>query len=233
MKCNVCGGSEFGNMGSRINVRCIACGSLERTRMLWLHLERIKIGRQTKILHLAPEAGIYKRLQTIVDPDSYIVADFDPSGYGFARNVKRIDLCDLASWRSCEFDLIIHSHVLEHTPCNIAYSLFHIHRMLKDNGYHVCIIPFMSGGWDECFSGISADERTERFGQVDHVRKFGRDDISLHVGAILNIPTNFDATESFSTSTLIAANIPENNWRGFHPGTVLTLAKSDMKLIQG
>lgn len=88
MKCNLCGSTEFGTMGTRSNVRCLRCGSLERTRLLWLYLESMEIGRETKILHLAPEAGIYQRIKSIVPLEHYIVADFNPSGFEFAENVQ-------------------------------------------------------------------------------------------------------------------------------------------------
>ncbi len=232
MKCNLCGCKEFGTQGTRNNVRCIQCGSLERTRLLWLYLESMGIRREAKVLHLAPEIGIYQKLRLAIAPENYIVADFNPLGYSFAENVRQINLCDLEMWPSREFDLIIHSHVLEHVPCNIAYSLFHIHRMLKNTGQHICIIPFATGGWDECFDLISDDERVRRFGQADHVRKFGRNNIHDYLGGLINIPIEFDAASKFSENVLLDANIPENHWRGFHAGTVLCLKRNDMKLLQ-
>lgn len=104
--------------------------------------------------------------------------------------------------------------------------------MLKDTGHHVCIIPFVAGGWDECFDLIGDQERISRFGQADHVRKFGRDNIHCYLGGLINIPLNFDATSKFSEDVLKDANIPENHWRGFHTSTVLCLERKAMKMLQ-
>lgn len=231
MTCNICGCDEFLDMNSRKSVRCKKCGSLERTRLLWLYLQRLEISKNTRILHLAPERGLYDRIKTLTDKSNYVVADINPKAYSFAPECKKIDLCDLEDWPSFEFDLIIHSHVLEHVPCNIAYTLFHLHRMLSNNGTHLCIIPFMPGKYDECFQDIGDHERIRRFGQNDHVRRFGSDDIHAHLGKLLKLPSKFDATEDFSPKTLIEANIPENHWRGFHIGTVLSLKRQDMVLL--
>lgn len=231
MRCNICGNEVFLDMGPRQKVRCQKCGSLERTRLLWLYLQDLRIGRDTKILHIAPERGIYKALADRVSKENYITADIDPQGYPFAHNCVKIDLCDLNDEPSFKYDLIIHSHVLEHTPCNIAYTLFHLHRMLKQDGRHVCIIPFMSGKYDECFQEIGDKERTRRFGQRDHIRRFGVQDIPSHLGKLLDIPETFDATKHFSEDTLREVNIPENHWKGFHIGTVLSLKRHEMKFL--
>ena len=139
--------------------------------MLWLYLDKIEIPEGGSILHFAPEPSIYNALKRRFPHVKYVTADIDPSGYGFADNIIEIDLCDMDAYPADQYDLIIHSHVLEHSPCNIAYSLYHIHRMLKPSGFHVCIIPFMSGKYDETFQDIPTKERIARFGQADHVRR--------------------------------------------------------------
>ena len=230
MKCNLCGNETFSDMNTRKNAKCTECGSLERTRLLWMYLEKLNLDKKTKALHFAPEKGLYNALSQRIDSENYIVADLDPKKYSFANRCQRVDLCNLDDQPSNEYDLIIHLHVLEHTPCNIAYTLFHLHRMLKENGRHVCVIPFMGGKYDECFQNLSNEERERRFGQFDHVRRFGKEDISSHLGKIINIPSNFDATKHFDVKKLRDANIPESHWRGFHIGTVLNLKKNDFRL---
>jgi phosphoglycolate phosphatase len=182
-----------------------------------------------KILHLAPERGIYNRLKNIISPENYVTADFDPSRYGFSR-ARKIDLTQMDEWKSNEFDLIIHIHVMEHVPCNLAYSFFHLHRMLKDGGKHMFIIPILDGVYDECFDKISDEERTLRFGQYDHVRKFGRDGLLMTLGKFINLPDSFDATNDFSEELLLNSNIPKPYWKGMHGGTVFTLEKDSYKL---
>ena len=230
MKCNLCGCSEFVDMNSRKAIKCKNCGSLERTRLLWLYIERLPLNSNSRVLHLAPEKGIYTRLSEKLAAHNYITADYDPGRYAFVERCNKIDLTNMEDWPSNYFDLILHVHVMEHIPCNIAYPLFHLHRMMKRDGVHLCVIPFLGGVYDECFDNMSAGERTRRFGQYDHVRKFGRDGLSTHLGKIINLPTKFDATDDFSESVLSEANIPKSHWKGFHVGTVLSLKKDDYKL---
>ena len=232
VRCNICGGWFFSDMNMRRKVLCRKCGSLERTRLLWLYLQGMDLSKDARILHVAPEKGLAKKLAKRVSNGNYIPADIDPSRYSYVKHCIPIDLCDLDDWPSHDFDLILHSHVLEHTPCDIAYTLYHLHRMLKPNGHHVCVIPFLSGRYDESFDDIGDSERKRRFGQFDHVRRFGRENIPEHLGKLLNLPENFDATEHFPESVLRKANIPEDHWKGFHIGTVLILKRDDMTLLR-
>lgn len=231
MICNICGCDEFLDMHSRVAVRCANCDSLERTRLLWLYIERLGLDANSRVLHIAPEKGIYDALSKLTSEGNYVTADLEPKRYAFAKDCREIDLCELDAEPSFQYDLILHSHVLEHIPCNIAYTLFHLHRMLKPDGTHLFIAPFMSGRYEESFAVLDNAERTRRFGQWDHVRRFGRDDVSSHLGKILDIPEAFDATCDFPTAELIKFNVPENHWRGFHIGTVLALKRNDMKLL--
>ena len=43
MLCNLCGCTEFLDMRRRKLVLCKNCHSLERTRLLWLYIEKINI----------------------------------------------------------------------------------------------------------------------------------------------------------------------------------------------
>ncbi len=231
-ECNLCGSTEFTAMKSRLRARCAGCGSLERTRLFWMYIERLPITPDTRVLHIAPESQIYRRLNTWLTPGNYVTADIAPEPFRrFAPDTRYIDLCDLDGWESDQFDLILHSHVLEHTPCNIAYSLFHLHRMLRPTGRHVCIIPFMPGDWDESFAEIGDDQRKRRFGQHDHVRRYGTNQIDAHLGKLLRLPDSFDATRDFPREVLRRANIPENQAQGFGIATVLNLGKYDMLML--
>lgn len=229
MQCNICGGDRWGDFNRRVGIRCENCGSLERTRLFWLFFEAQAFGPDARVLHIAPEKGLYAHFKARFG-DSYVVADINPPLHGFAPDCRYIDLTDLDDWPSESFDLIMHLHVLEHVPCNMAYTLFHLHRMLTPEGRHLCIIPFFSGSYDECFADIGREERTRRFGQHDHVRRIGREDIDRHLGKLLNLPGTFDARETFSEEQLAACNIPRVSWQGFHDATVLNLKKHDYRL---
>ncbi len=230
MKCNLCGSSEFVEMNGRPNARCEHCGSFERTRLMWMYLSRIPMDDTFRVLHIAPEKGLYDVLTKRLSSENYTVADFNPKLYGFAKNCQQIDLCHLDSESSDNYDLIVHSHVLEHTPCNIAYTLCHLHRMLRPSGRHVFIVPFMKGGFDECFQDIGKEERVRRFGQDDHVRRFGRDDLDRHLGKVLRLPATFNATNDFTEGDLREANIPKPHWTGFQSSAVIILNKYDINL---
>jgi phosphoglycolate phosphatase len=174
---------------------------------------------------------LYNALSKVISPSNYRTTDIDPARYRrYAPRTTRLDLCALDDEPSCAYDFIIHSHVLEHVPCSLAYTLFHLHRMLAENGAHICVIPFSSGAWEESFEALSGDERTQRFYQHDHMRRFGRDDRDSHLGKVIRLPESFDATEVFTEDELRAANIPKDHWRGFTMGTVLELKKQDYLL---
>jgi hypothetical protein len=53
----------------------------------------------------------------------------------------------------------------------------------------------------------------------------------MHIGSVLDIPPEFDATKRFSPAALRRANVPEGQWRGFHISTVLALRREDMKFL--
>lgn len=228
--CNLCGSVEFMDMRRRAKVRCVRCGSLERTRLLHMHLEKLNLNQSTRVLHFAPEKGMYNYFKEKLDSKNYFPVDFVPGDYPHAEECGFIDLCDLESWDTDSFDVILHSHVLEHSPCNIAYSLFHLDRMLAPGGHHFCVIPFMPGKWEEDFHNLTPDVRLARFGQGDHMRRFGREDIDSHLGKLMPLPEQYDARNDFPEAMLKANNIPEKEWTGFTGSTVLTFRKGDFLL---
>jgi phosphoglycolate phosphatase len=206
---------------------------MERTRLIGLYLSTLPIGPETRILHMAPERGLYSYLSRVTGGKHYLTADFSPEHYSFAPECTHIDLCDLDHWESDAFDLILHSHVMEHTPCNIAYTMYHLDRMLAPGGRQICVIPFMKGDWDERFFGLSDAERVMRFGQNDHVRKFGTEDKARSLGKVMRLPETFDAARDLGREALVASNVPESQWRGFHGSTVLFFDKGDYLLHRG
>jgi phosphoglycolate phosphatase len=230
--CNICGSPFFVSMNSRKNVKCFNCGSLERTRLLYLYIKNFPtLFPNSQVLHFAPEEGLYNKISSIVSPGNYSVVDLDPNRYSFAKNVQKFDLCnDIDDLPDNYFDLIIHSHIMEHIPCNISYVLKSLHRSLKDDGWHICVIPFLSGYYEECFAPLSAEEAQSRFGQFDHVRRFGIKDIHNTLGRIIPIDINYDVTKIFPPETLIKFNIPEYCWKGLTPNTVLALRKNDINI---
>ena len=227
-KCNLCGNSQFGDMGPRRNVVCTQCGSLERTRLAGLYIDSLSLTRPS-VLHIAPERGLFEWLNKKYEPSKYVAADLFPEDIKFTKAAK-LDLCSLESLPSNEFDLIIHSHVMEHVKCNYAVPLFHLDRALARDGAQVVTIPFMSGYFEEDLGPISAEDASERFGQYDHVRRFGSEDIERHLGAVITLPKSIDHTRHFPRSTLKNSNIPETVWRVWGHSSVVTLRKGDYKI---
>ena len=115
-------------------------------------------------------------------------------------------------------------------PCTIAYTLFHLTRMLKPTGRQICIIPVTKGYHDESYVDIGPEERTRRFGQHDHVRRFGVEDLSSHLGKVIRLPAVYDAEARFGAQRLMQAGVPQSARQGFTINTVLEIYKDDYLL---
>jgi phosphoglycolate phosphatase len=230
-RCNVCGGTSFTDVGVRAAVRCAECGSLERTRLMKLVIDdRSLVTAATRVLHIAPEPGLARSF-IAAGADCRFV-DLDPAGFPDLAGVERLDLCrDLDALDDRSFDLVVHSHVLEHVPCNYTYVLFHLHRLLADEGAIVCCIPFLPGHYGSDTSpDVTADQRNERYGQWDHVRRFGTEDLDLSLGRVYDLPATYDARDLVDEASLVAANVPLHAWTGFTPHSVLVFARGDYRL---
>ena len=231
MQCNICDGTKFLDFNGRVGIMCVSCKSVERTRLVWMYIERLGLHRDSRILHLAPERGIYDKLTKLVAPGNYDVRDIDPAKYPFAKGIRPLDLCKLEALESNSYDLILHVHVLEHVPCNIAYPLYHLHRALKPGGTHLFLVPFMGGKYDECFQDIGDAERRRRFGQEDHVRRFGVVDVAEHLGKLVELNAKFDAEADLGAALLERYNVPRNAWKGLSPHTPISLKKDQMLFL--
>ena len=232
MECNVCGSQKFKDMRTRKNVQCAACHSLERTRVIALFIQHFYlINSATKVLHIAPEQGLADYFYRIAGDNCKFV-DLNPENFKSIANMQRMDLCgDLSHIPSDSYDLIVHSHVLEHVPCNYTYVLYHLNRIMSPKGRTVCSIPIMPDYYDCATSpDLSDQERVRRFGQDDHVRRFGRSDLQASLGKVYRLAPEYDITQLFSIEELQRYNIPGNHWKGYTPGSVLLFGKEDFLL---
>lgn len=231
-RCNLCGCSSFGDIGIRRSVQCTECGSLERTRLIKLVIdERSLLGPDTRILHVAPQPGLARAFEAVAGPNCRFV-DLDPDGYPDVARIERLDLCrDLETIVDRSFDLIVHSHVLEHVPCNYTYVLHHLDRILADGGAIVCCIPFAPGWYASSTSpSLTTEERTAAYGQWDHVRRFGTEDLDMSLGRVYDLPHDYDARRLVPEHTLLAANVPPHAWTGYTPHSVLVISKGGFRL---
>ena len=72
------------------------------------------------------------------------------------------------------FDVIVCNHVLEHIPDDIA-ALREIRRMLAPGGWALLMSPILVEKTIEDLTLTDPQERLRRFGQEDHVRRYGWD----------------------------------------------------------
>lgn len=224
--CNLCGSAAFSEMNGRANAICSACGAYERTRIMKLSLDRIGVGPETAILHLAPERGLYSWLSA--RSRAYVAGDIDLPRYAHIPAIRRIDLCDAATLDGLgPFDLIIHSHVIEHVPCNWTVVMLRLHRLLKPGGFHVFSLPIYGQAYEEDLSALSEEAKTKRFGQFDHCRRFAAGDLHATLGAVFRLPDSYDLVRDFGEEALRAANVPETAWRGYSGHSVFVAARED------
>lgn len=229
-ECNVCGSPTL--FQQRKQAICTSCRSDARTRLLWLMLTSRDLLRYgIRVLHLAPERAIAGRLATLIG-DGYEPADFDPTGFPDVPGIRKLDLTTEAeTLPSGRYDIIIHSHVMEHVRCNVTAVLFHLHRALTSSGKQLCSIPITRDSFyaEDLSPGLGA-EAAARFGQADHVRRFGAADVQLTLGMIFRLPPSYDLQEQFSAETLDRYGIHAAMRTGWSPSSVLMLEKADLLL---
>ena len=156
--------------------RCPVCHGADRTRMMMTYLDtETPVGdRPQRILHVAPDFGLYLWLkrQNAVE---YTGTDLDASRY---RHIDGIQAADLtaAPFEADTFDIIICSHVLEHVPDDAA-AFAELFRILKPGGHALLLVPLAHDGLgiDEDTTLNDPAEQDRRFGQWDHVRIYDTD----------------------------------------------------------
>lgn len=174
VECPLCGSSfrHFATFGDppRPGAQCPRCRSLERHRLTWLFLERhtsILTG-ELRVLHVAPEPGITRRLRALPNLD-YVTADLDPR-----RADIQMDITDI-SFPDGEFDVVLCSNVLEHVS-DANQAMRELCRILAPTGFallEVPIHPLLDDTYED-WSITSPRARAKAFGQFNHVRWFGR-----------------------------------------------------------
>jgi SAM-dependent methyltransferase len=170
----VCGGAarRFRPYGieRRAEARCIHCGALERHRFAWLYLRRrtdLFDGRPKRMLHVAPERSFRPRLRALLG-GGHVTADLEDP-----RASVRMDVTDIP-FADGSFDVVYCSHVLEHVPDD-RKAVREFRRVLRRGGWALIAVPITAGRTIEDPSVTSPAERLRRFGQEDHVRRYGPD----------------------------------------------------------
>lgn len=155
-------------------VYCPACMSTARERLLIaLFSTRITITGK-KILHLSPEANIFRFLKKEA---SVTTADLMP---GFYRQIDpHIQFANATHlpFDNNSFDLVIGNHIMEHIPDD-RLAMREIYRVLQPGGIAVLQAPF-SETIPHTLEDPSIDDpgkQSQLFGQKDHVRIYALSD---------------------------------------------------------
>jgi SAM-dependent methyltransferase len=174
VNCPCCGSSFRAflpyRIGRSVDRICPGCGALARHRLLLLFLQqRTNLFRdELSILHVAPEASIQKILRAKPELD-YVSVDLDSP-----LATEHMDLTDLR-FADERFDAIICLHVLEHIADD-RKAMSELCRVLRRGGWAILEVPMVLERETEEDPSISSPrERERRFGQPDHVRRYGRD----------------------------------------------------------
>lgn len=154
----------------RPDARCPVCGSLERHRLVWLFFQQgtdLFDQRDKRMFYVAPETHIERRLKKIPGLEC-ITADIAED-----RAMMRVDITDVP-FGEATFDVIYCSHVLEHVQEDRP-AMAELYRILKPGGWAVLQVPITSDVTIEDASVTDPGEREKKFGQADHVRRYGPD----------------------------------------------------------
>ena len=230
MRCNLCGGTTFTDMPKRPQVRCASCGSLERTRLVGLHVQkRLKLPARPRILHFAPERGLAGLLRPL-GGDRYDAVDIEPAKYP-GLGVRPFDLCrDVFDLPQGGYDLIVHNHVLEHIRCSYTVPLIRLAQALAPDGVMLFTMPILPGGFSEELVDLPEAEMLERFGPMIHVRRFAADFIPQTIGMVFRLPDGYDATRRFGEDELRDINLPEHHWRRWTGASVFEVRRADLRV---
>lgn len=182
--CNICGATEFVAFKDRKGERCTGCRSLSRHRVAIEVYKKFGVfdlkdspPYGTRALHFAPEPALHGRLKDAIGA-GYICADAYPELYRKAQCIKLFLPQDIEIFPPAYFDFVLHNHVLEHVPGTFRDHIPALLRVLKPGGRMICSVPGPRMNAETVEGGellATDEERLEKFGKIDHFKRFGRD----------------------------------------------------------
>src|SRR5206468_4341415 len=111
--------------------------------LLYLEQKFFAGAGRKRVLHVAPETGLYLRLKR--EPNlSYVATDLDARRYRHIPELVQADLTDLP-FEDASFDAVICSHVLEHVPDD-RQAMSEIYRVLAPSGVALLMVPLANDG---------------------------------------------------------------------------------------
>ncbi len=160
--------------------RCPNCDSLHRQRLLWKYIhERTNLlsGKRVKLMEVAPDLPFFNLFNN--NPGiRYYPCDIAPGKEKylyFPGKIKDADITHLP-FESKYFDVILCSHVLEHVVDDIS-AMKEMFRVLRGGGWVLIQSPVFYNIEKtlEDPDVVTPEGRELKFGQLDHLRKYGRD----------------------------------------------------------
>lgn len=174
---------------------CPVCNSFERFRMLYLFIDHnsdhLFHKNAKRILHIAPEREIEKRLRNVSGME-YLSADLENPDA-----MIKMDITDI-HFEDNHFDAIFCCHVLEHIKDD-SQALKEMYRVLSPGGNAVIQVPGPLNKTFEDTSDMDPADRRYVFRHESHYHLFGLDlvDRMAEVG--------------FSASCIYASNIIDDS----------------------
>ena len=162
----------YGRINPRSNALCPESLSLERHRLLYLFLQQKTdfFQKKQRVMHVAPELCFMESFEK-QHQEGYITTDIESPLAKVKADIHHLP------FKENYFDVAICNHVLEHVDNDIQ-AMKEIHRVLKPGGWAILQVPFfppLPETTEEDITIKNPKERERLFGQVDHVRKYGRD----------------------------------------------------------
>lgn len=159
-----------GGTDDRPGAQCPCCGAYERTRLAALYLRQMGTNDGAmggEALHFAPERSLEKLLRKRFGT-AYVSCDLEMPGVDVQADITNLPFEDE------RFSLILCSHVFEHVPDD-RRALRELARVLRPDGQLILQVPVTAEVTVEDPNETDPAVRLARFGQEDHVRRYGPD----------------------------------------------------------
>ncbi len=188
--CLCCGwkGEKFLKYLSRNNSKCPNCGSVERSRLIYLYLQ-LKFNffnLHLKILDIGPDIHFQDQF-CCYDNFDYLSVDLCNPRLMMCMDITKM------TFSNDFFDVVLCSNVLEHIKDD-KMAMSEIYRVLKPDGFAIILVPI---GGEKTFKDptIPVSEYEKYYGCSDHVRLYGLDIKDKLVSTGFNVKIDYFAKE--------------------------------------